>query len=154
MEVPTAEVLERRYNDIQNANPSLIPRSLGTPSGPSPALPDSMPSVARTMDALESSLMKGTWHEGDHTNDDEINKSSDKVKGVPASMGKITGPVCLILNDNDLQKVNQGDILVTYSSSASFNIVLGLCAGIVTDYGGMLSHAAIVAREYGIPAGK
>ena len=32
------------------------------------------------------------------------------------------------------------------------NLVVGLCAGIVTDYGGVLSHAAIVAREYGIPA--
>ena len=49
-------------------------------------------------------------------------------------------------------KVKKGDIVITYSCSASFNVVVGLCKGIVTDYGGMLSHAAIVAREYGIPA--
>jgi pyruvate,water dikinase len=67
-------------------------------------------------------------------------------------MGKVTAPVCLVIKDHDLQKVKKGDIVVTYSSSASFNIVLGLCAGICTDYGGMLSHAAIVAREYVIPA--
>jgi pyruvate,water dikinase len=67
-------------------------------------------------------------------------------------MGITEGPVCLVLEDDDLQKVKKGDIVVTYSCSASFNIVLALCAGVCTDYGGMLSHAAIVSREYGIPA--
>ena len=100
---------------------------------------------------MDSGLMKGIWDEGSHT-DEDVTKNPDKVKGVPASMGKVTGPVCLILQDDDLQKVKKGDIIVTYSSSASFNVVLGLCAGICTDFGGMLSHAAIVAREYGIPA--
>jgi phosphoenolpyruvate synthase/pyruvate phosphate dikinase len=71
---------------------------------------------------------------------------------VAASMGVTTGPVRMVLNDGDLRKVKKGDIVCTYSCSASFNCVVGLCAGIVTDYGGMLSHAAIVAREYGIPA--
>jgi len=94
---------------------------------------------------------KGIWDEGSHT-DEDITNNPNKVKGLPASMGKVTAPVCLILQDDDLQKVKKGDIIVTYSSSASFNIVLGLCAGICTDFGGMLSHAAIVAREYGIPA--
>jgi hypothetical protein len=63
----------------------------------------------------------------------------------------VTGLVALVLQDSDLQYVKKGDIIVSYSSSASFNMVLGLCSGIVTNYGGMLSHAAIVAREYGIP---
>jgi pyruvate,water dikinase len=48
--------------------------------------------------------------------------------------------------------VKKGDVVVTYPCLASFNIVLALCAGICSDYGGMLSHAATVAREYGIPA--
>ena len=153
LEIPTAEVLEKRFNHIKNANPSAVPRSLGTPPGPSPQLSETMPSVTRTMNAMESSLIKGTF-DSDESSDDEISKETDKVKGAPASLGKVSGPVCLILNDRDLQSVKKGDIVVTYSSSASFNIVLGLCAAIVTDYGGMLSHAAIVAREYGIPAGK
>ena len=45
----------------------------------------------------------------------------------------------------------QGDVLVTESTSEAFNILLPLLGGIVTDSGGLLSHAAIVAREYGIP---
>lgn len=72
-------------------------------------------------------------------------------KGLAASMGNIEGFCRMVLNDGDLRKVKKGDIVCTYSCSASFNCVIGLCGGIVTDYGGMLSHAAIVAREYGIP---
>ena len=43
-------------------------------------------------------------------------------------------------------------MLVTNSTTTAFNIVLPLLGAIVTDRGGLLSHAAIVAREYGIPA--
>src|SRR5204862_7957684 len=45
----------------------------------------------------------------------------------------------------------KGDVLVTESTTEAFNILLPLLGGIVTDNGGLLSHAAIVAREYGIP---
>ena len=43
-------------------------------------------------------------------------------------------------------------MLVTRNTGPSFNVVLPLLGAIVTDRGGQLSHAAIVAREYGIPA--
>ena len=43
-------------------------------------------------------------------------------------------------------------MLVTPSTTESFNIVLPILGAIVTDSGGLLSHAAIVSREYGIPA--
>jgi pyruvate,water dikinase len=100
------------------------------------------------MGAIHTGLVKGIWDEGQ----EEVELGCDSVKGVAASMGITQGPVRLVTKDGDLQKVKKGDIVVTYSCSASFNIVLGLCAGIVTDYGGMLSHAAICAREYAIPA--
>ena len=45
----------------------------------------------------------------------------------------------------------RGDVLVTATTTESFNIVLPLLGAIVTDSGGLLSHAAIVSREYGIP---
>ena len=50
------------------------------------------------------------------------------------------------------QRIAKGDVLVTESTTEAFNILLPLLGGIVTDNGGLLSHAAIVAREYGIPA--
>ena len=110
------------------------------------------PNIRRTMRALDTGLLRGVWDEGQAAADKEISESSDKVKGLAAAMGNIQGPVRMVLNDGDLRKVKKGDLVCTYSCSASFNCVIGLCAGIVTDYGGMLSHAAIVAREYGIPA--
>jgi pyruvate,water dikinase len=45
----------------------------------------------------------------------------------------------------------KGDVLVTESTTEAFNILLPLLGAIVTDSGGLLSHSAIVAREYGIP---
>jgi phosphoenolpyruvate synthase/pyruvate phosphate dikinase len=46
----------------------------------------------------------------------------------------------------------QGDVLVARNTSPSFNVVMPMVSAIVTDRGGQLSHAAIVAREYGVPA--
>lgn len=151
VELPTPKELKRRYDYIMSADPNLIPRALGTP----PPQPDPMqlpPFIRRTMGAMDSSLLKGIWDEGQADVEEAITQSDDKVKGLAASMGIVEGPVCLVLNDGDLTKVRKGDIVITYSCSASFNVVVGLCKGIVTDYGGMLSHAAIVAREYGVPA--
>jgi phosphohistidine swiveling domain-containing protein len=151
VEIPTPRELERRFKYIETADPNLIPRALGTP----PPIPDYKalpPQIRRTMGAINTSLLRGVWDERQEDVDESITKSADKVKGVAASMGIISGPICLVLKDGDLRKVKKGDIVCTYSCSASFNIVVGLCAGIVTDYGGMLSHAAIVAREYGVPA--
>lgn len=151
VELPTPTELQRRYDYIMSADPNLIPRALGTPPPP----PDPMqlpPYIRRTMGAMDSALLKGIWDEGQADAEEEITNSDDKVKGVAASMGVVEGIVCTVLNDGDLTKVRKGDIVITYSCSASFNVVVGLCAGIVTDYGGMLSHAAIVAREYGVPA--
>jgi pyruvate,water dikinase len=151
IEIPTPLELERRFKYIASADPNLIPRALGVPPPP----PDPMalpPNIRRTMGAINTGLLRGIWDEGQENADEEISKSKDKVKGVAASMGVTTAPVCMVLNDGDLRKVKKGHIVCTYSCSASFNCVVGLCSGIVTDYGGMLSHAAIVAREYGIPA--
>ncbi len=52
---------------------------------------------------------------------------------------------------DDFGRIKQGDVLVTRMTSPYFNVVLPLLGAIVTDRGGQLCHAAIVAREYGIP---
>jgi pyruvate,water dikinase len=51
----------------------------------------------------------------------------------------------------DFDRIAQGDVLVTESTTEAFNILLPLLGALVTDSGGLLSHAAIVAREYAIP---
>ena len=51
----------------------------------------------------------------------------------------------------DFHRLRPGDVLVTRTTSPTYNVVLPLLGAIVTDRGGALSHAAIVSREFGIP---
>jgi pyruvate,water dikinase len=71
--------------------------------------------------------------------------------GLAASRGIYEGPARCVSGPSQFDRIQRGDVLVTESTSEAFNILLPLLGGIVTDNGGLLSHAAIVAREYGIP---
>jgi len=67
------------------------------------------------------------------------------------SPGVYEGPVRLIRNVEELPSVQQGEVLVASSTGSTFNVVLPLIGALVTERGGVLSHAAIVSREYGLP---
>jgi pyruvate,water dikinase len=73
------------------------------------------------------------------------------LRGLAASGGVYEGPARRVGNSSEFGRILQGDVLVTESTSEAFNILLPLLGAIVTDSGGLLSHSAIVAREYGIP---
>ena len=68
-----------------------------------------------------------------------------------ASIRLVNAPARLVSGPADFNRIVQGDVLVTTSTTEAFNILLPLLGAIVTDSGGLLSHSAIVAREYGIP---
>jgi pyruvate,water dikinase len=74
------------------------------------------------------------------------------VRGAGASPGVYEGPARLVRGTADFTRIRQGDVLVATSTTAAFNLVLPMLGAIVTDRGGLLSHAAIVAREYGVPS--
>jgi pyruvate,water dikinase len=67
------------------------------------------------------------------------------------SPGVYEGPARRISSPSEFDRIVKGDVLVTESTTEAFNILLPLLGGVVTDSGGLLSHSAIVAREYGIP---
>ena len=73
------------------------------------------------------------------------------LRGLAASGGVYEGPARRISGAHEFDRIVQGDVLVTESTTEAFNILLPLLGAIVTDSGGLLSHSAIVAREYGIP---
>jgi pyruvate,water dikinase len=75
-----------------------------------------------------------------------------KVRGLGVSRGVYEGTARVIRGTEEFGRIEHGDVLVTNSTTTAFNIVLPLLGAIVTDRGGLLSHAAIVAREYGLPA--
>ena len=81
----------------------------------------------------------------------EAPHDEDLIRGLAASKGVYEGPARRISGPSEFGRIAKGDVLVTASTTEAFNILLPLLGGIVTDNGGLLSHAAIVSREYGIP---
>ncbi len=73
------------------------------------------------------------------------------LTGLAVNAGVYEGPARRVDSAADFDRVRPGDVLVTRMTSPYFTVVLPLLGAIVTDRGGQLSHAAIVAREYGIP---
>jgi pyruvate,water dikinase len=74
------------------------------------------------------------------------------VRGLGVSAGSYEGTARVLAGPHELGRVQPGDVLVAPSTGPAFNLVLPRLGAIVTDRGGLLSHAAIVAREFGIPA--
>lgn len=81
----------------------------------------------------------------------EAAKQGAALHGIAVSPGTYEGPARVVNGSEEFDRIQQGDVLVARNTSAAFNVVLPLLGAIVTDRGGALSHAAIVAREYGIP---
>ena len=73
------------------------------------------------------------------------------LRGFAASRGVYEGPARRVSGPSEFGRILKGDVLVTEATTEAFNILLPLLGAIVTDNGGLLSHSAIVAREYGIP---
>lgn len=77
---------------------------------------------------------------------------SNQLTGMAASPGAVEGTARIIRSDEELESIQEGDILVAPVTSPAWAPVFGKIRAAVTDIGGMMSHAAIVCREYGLPA--
>ncbi len=85
-----------------------------------------------------------------HVISEAANKNS--IRGLGANNGKITGTARVIEDFTQIDRLQEGDILVTRFTDTGWTPKFAILSGIVTEYGGILCHAAIVSREYGIPA--
>ncbi|WP_040783351.1 aminotransferase class III-fold pyridoxal phosphate-dependent enzyme [Nocardia pneumoniae] len=74
------------------------------------------------------------------------------LSGLGCSPGVAEGTARVITSLDHIDQLREGDILVTRFTDPGWTPALGLVAGVVTEVGGMLSHAAVIGREYGIPA--
>ena len=74
------------------------------------------------------------------------------LRGTPISAGQVVGPVRFVRSMEDWSRVNRGDILVVSVIDPGMAPLFGVAAGLVAEMGGTLSHGAIIAREYGLPA--
>lgn len=77
--------------------------------------------------------------------------ASPAVRGLAVGSGTYEGCARLVLSAADFPRVQKGDVLVVRATSPDYNTLLPLLGALVTDRGGLLSHSAIVAREYGLP---
>jgi pyruvate,water dikinase len=77
---------------------------------------------------------------------------ADVVVGHPGALGRVEGPVRRVDRFADADQLRPGEILVTHLTNIGWTPLFPRAGGIVTDLGAPLSHAAIVARELGVPA--
>jgi phosphohistidine swiveling domain-containing protein len=140
---PGVEELRERGEWRRNALLSEVPPLLGDPPAPPPPLDQLPPHARLAMRAMGVALAE-VFTPADDPGDASL-------AGKPVSPGVYEGVARIVLHPKDFDRLGKGDVLVTSSTSAAFNVVLPLIGAVVTDRGGQLSHAAIVAREYGIP---
>jgi pyruvate,water dikinase len=82
----------------------------------------------------------------------EASAEADVLTGHAGSPGTVRGVARVVRSLAEAQNLHRGEILVAPMTAPSWTPLFGSVAGVVTDTGGVLSHSAVVAREYGIPA--
>jgi phosphohistidine swiveling domain-containing protein len=73
------------------------------------------------------------------------------IIGTPVCRGQYTGIARVVTRIVDAKFIQQGDILITISTDIGWSPYFPLLGGVVTELGGLISHGAVVAREYGLP---
>lgn len=142
------DLVRRRKGERLWAIQNPGPPSYGTEEPPPSSL-DFLPADSRLpMEAmlwsLESIMAQGA---SNRTQDTETT-----VHGIAASPGRYTGPVRVLMDESQFSKLEPGDVLVCPITSPPWSVVFPTIGALVTDSGGVLSHPAIIAREYRIPA--
>ncbi len=141
---PSADELAARAAYRASHSAKDAPQFLGDPPHPPPDPSGLPPAEARLMSAIGIAM-------GELFGSSEAEHEADMLRGLAASRGVYEGVARCISGPTEFDRIVKGDVLVTASTTEAFNILLPLLGAIVTDSGGLLSHSAIVAREYGIP---
>jgi pyruvate,water dikinase len=141
---PSRAELQARTQWRRTASLRDVPPFLGPPPTPPPPLDGLPPHAAEAMRATVTAMAELFMP--------AMDGAGPAIAGKPVSPGVYIGTARVIGSAKEFSRLSKGDVLVTASTSPAFNVVLPLLGAIITDRGGQLSHAAIVAREYGIPA--
>ena len=138
------ELVARAHRRVELG--SLTPPLLLGDHEPAPSLDVLPPSLARMVGAVQTVMqllgMAGAEPAG-----------GDGLAGHGIGTGRVSGRACKALSaDEALGLMEPGDILVVPFTTPAYNMVLALAGGVITSEGGPLCHAAVLARELGIPA--
>ncbi len=144
---PDRHLPAARRHDAARAGATTPPPTVGRNPGPPPT--DELPAPARW---INEGLL---WLVGRMLEPARLatRAAPDRdITGVAASRGRAAGPVRVVRHHDDLARLRPGDVLVCPTLLAAWTAVLPTVAAVVTDSGGTLSHSAIMAREFGVPA--
>jgi phosphohistidine swiveling domain-containing protein len=143
-----AAVVRRRKGERAWVLAHPGPLTYGKDPGPPPNF-SVLPAEARM--AMEGVL----WYL-DRVFAQELTRQAEEMDGalhgIPASAGKYRGIVRVIMNESEFGKLEAGDVLVCPITSPVWSVLFPSIGALVTDTGGILSHPAIIAREYRVPA--
>jgi pyruvate,water dikinase len=138
-----AVVAERRAEYERNAR-LAPPPTLGPPPTEPPyhALPPAVTAAVSAVLSQSQQMATAAPPQSDeHT-----------LAGLPGGPGVAEGPVRLVRALDEFEKVRQGDVIVCAFTNPAWTVLFPRAAALVADSGGPLSHAAIIAREYGLPS--
>jgi pyruvate, water dikinase len=114
------------------------------------------PALGPVPEALNDPAVQMLWGVTDETIQSWLHDTGEagarEVRGFAASAGLVEGTARVLMSVNDIGQVRDGEVLVCPVTAPSWGPVFGKIAAAVSDIGGTMSHAAIVAREYGLPA--
>ncbi|MCC7535408.1 MAG: hypothetical protein IT379_04320 [Deltaproteobacteria bacterium] len=139
---PARDVVEGRSAERRAATTATPPRTLGRPASPPPIewLPPGAARLTRAVMAFVSRF-----------EEDVDEPAPEPLVGLGVAPGVVEGIACVVRTPADLDRVEPDSIMVATATNVGFNAVLSAVAGLVTEHGGLVCHAAIVSRELGIP---
>lgn len=85
------------------------------------------------------------------TLDTSFYEGCTKIEGTSIYDGSVLGRACVITDLSEAKNIQHGDILITHCTDIGWSPYFPLLGGIATELGGLISHGAVVAREYGLP---
>ncbi|HUR85580.1 MAG TPA: PEP-utilizing enzyme [Solirubrobacteraceae bacterium] len=141
---PSADELAERFADRTSRDAKTAPPHLGPPTPAPPDMSGLPPAGARVMRAM-GIVLDAMFAPSQAPHEER------RIRGLGASKGRYEGIARRVAGSTEFDRIVAGDVLLTEATTEAFNILLPLLGAIVTDSGGLLSHAALVAREYGIP---
>ena len=83
--------------------------------------------------------------------DDRLPDDGKGLRGIAASAGTVTGRARVCRKLEEISKIKKGEILVTVATDPAWTTVFSIIAGVVVETGGVVAHAVMISREYGIP---
>ena len=141
--LPAADVLTTRADQRQAQSTLDAPQSLGEvePAPPLDALPDALAQLTGMVQvAMQYIGIDGTVQ-------------SEPLTGAGIGDTRYVGTAWVASSADDaIDRLQPGEILIVRATSPAFNVVLAISGAVITSDGGVLSHAAVLARELGIPA--